>query len=103
MAKIVLIILLMAGFLISPVHAEKPKAKNCHDPSVRAHWDTLVAKNPEDMELQTLHALWLGLCMKIDREELPYEEAWDIFERAKGTMIQKRQEEKTKGKRKVVL
>ena len=44
------------------------------------------------MELQTLHALWLGLCQKADREEIASAQATDIFEQARNTLVQQRQE-----------
>jgi len=103
MAKIVLMILLVVGCLVSPLSAEKTKTKNCHSPSVLTHWDAMVSKSPGDMELQTLHALWIGLCVKVDREEIPYDEAWGIFERARSAMILRREKENAKRKEEVVL
>ena len=51
-----------------------------------------MAKHPEDIELQTLHALWLGLCQKVERGEVTAAQAIDIFEKARQTLVQQRQE-----------
>ena len=42
----------------------------CEDEGTRRDWEARTTNNPDDIDLQTLHALWLGLCVKIQREDL---------------------------------
>ncbi|MFH1488252.1 MAG: hypothetical protein ABII06_05065 [Pseudomonadota bacterium] len=37
------------------------------DPEWWKKWETLIAKNPDDQDLQTIHALRVGLCMKVSQ------------------------------------
>ena len=62
----------------------------CHDEKSWKEWDTIIEKNPNDMEVQTLHALRIGLCVKVDRGEITLERATEIFESAREAIIQKR-------------
>ena len=65
----------------------------CHDKESWNEWDALVQKNPNDNEVQALHALRIGLCAKVDRGEITLEQATDIFESAREAIIQKRKED----------
>jgi hypothetical protein len=82
-------------FLILVVHsASIAKSENyCHDQESWKEWDAIIEKNPNDMEVQTLHALRIGLCMKVDRGEITLEQATEIFESAREAIIQKRKED----------
>jgi len=68
--------------------------ETCRDEASRADWDTRVAQHPTDAELQTLHALWLGLCVKVERGDMDLEEASTIFEKVRGTLVRNRLEER---------
>jgi hypothetical protein len=68
-------------------------SNNCHDPASWADWEERVAKHPQDQELHLLHALWMGLCVKVEKGDIPFAEAIDIFENARETLIQQRQEQ----------
>ena len=74
----------------------------CDDPEAAAKWDKLVAEHPQDWDLQALHALWLGLCLKVKRGDIPFDKAVILFERARETLIRKRQEENKKAEEKGV-
>ena len=65
----------------------------CHDEKSWKEWDALVEKNPNDMEVQALHALRIGLCAKVDRGGITLEQATEIFESAREAIIQKRKED----------
>ena len=60
-------------------------------------WDELLFDSPNDMELHTLHALRIGLCVKVDRRQITVEQATDIFESARETIIKKRDEDNKQG------
>ena len=85
--------LLVSLFPLSP-SAQDPPTNHCQDPASWADWDTRVAQHPTDAELQTLHALWLGLCVKVERGDMALEEATTIFEKVRGTLVRNRLEER---------
>ena len=62
----------------------------CHDEKSWKEWDALVEKNPNDMEVQALHALRIGLCTKFDKGQITLEQATQIFESAREAIIEKR-------------
>ena len=64
----------------------------CHDKESWKEWDALIEKNPNDMEVQALHALRIGLCVKVDKGGITLEQATEIFESAREAIIQKRKE-----------
>jgi len=66
----------------------------CHDPEAEAQWQALLAKHPKDMELQALHALRIGICMKVDQGMLTLDEGTQIFERARAALIGQWEDEK---------
>jgi len=67
------------------------ESKNyCHDKESWKEWDALVEKNPNDSEVQALHALRIGLCVKVDRGEITLEKATEIFESAREAIVEKR-------------
>lgn len=62
----------------------------CLDKQSWEEWDNLVAKYPGDMDIQTLHALRLGLCVKVERGDLSAQQATDIFENHRDAIIEKK-------------
>ena len=81
----------LAFVFCSLVYAESENY--CHDEKSWKEWDALVEKNPNDMEVQALHALRIGLCAKVDRGQITLEQAMNIFESAREAIIQKRKED----------
>ncbi len=65
----------------------------CHDQESWKEWDALVERNPNDIEVQALHALRIGLCVKVDKGEITLDKATQIFESAREAIIQKRKED----------
>ncbi len=62
----------------------------CHDKESWKEWDALVEKKPNDTEVQALHALRIGLCVKVDRGGITLDQATEIFESAREAIIEKR-------------
>ena len=85
-----IILLLVLVFNNSPAAESE---NYCHDQKSWQEWDALVEKNPNDMEVQALHALRIGLCTKVDRGQITIEQATEIFESAREAIIQKRKED----------
>ena len=75
----------------------------CHDIESWKEWGALVAKNPNDTEVQALHALRIGLCVKVDRGGITLEQATEIFESAREAIIENRRvdEHREKGRQKL--
>ena len=86
-------LILVCSFLLFPTISLAEPDNYCHDKESWKEWDALVSDNPNDMELQPLHALRIGLCVKVDRGQITVEQATDIFESAREKIIQKRNED----------
>ena len=72
--------------------AEEPE-NYCKHKEAWSEWDALVAKCPDDMDLQMLHALRIGLCLKIEQGSIAFDMATDLFNRDHDMVIKKRQAE----------
>lgn len=59
----------------------------CNDKQSWKEWSELVAKYPHDMELQTLHAIRIGLCKKIEEKTISFETAKKIFNQLHDSVI----------------
>ncbi len=53
-------------FFITATPSFSETENYCHDRTAAGEWEALVKKNPNDLELQRLHALRLGICEKIE-------------------------------------
>jgi hypothetical protein len=91
MFRTVLLLFFMLCLAFPTLAAEAPN--NCHKQQAWADWQARISKHPEDKELQVLHALWLGLCVKVERGDLAFDEASAMFEQTRRTLIQQRQKE----------
>lgn len=78
-------------------------ANYCHDNKSWKEWDALVEKNPNDTEVQALHALRIGLCVKVDKGGITLERATEIFESAREAIIQKRKDDQKREQNKQKL
>jgi len=65
----------------------------CSDPESWGEWEELVEKYPNDSDIQTLHALRIGLCLKVERGDLTVEQGTDIFEKARKIILEKKKAE----------
>ncbi|MGE0824039.1 MAG: hypothetical protein AB7G75_14535 [Candidatus Binatia bacterium] len=83
---------LLSLLLSIPVHAFENEPTYCDDPAVWADWETKAEQQAKDLDFQTLHALWIGLCAKVKSGALTTDDADAVFERARGILIQQRRE-----------
>ena len=92
-------IILLLGLVFSSSLAYTEEQENyCLDKESWKEWEALVQKYPNDEDVQTLHALRLGLCFKIEQGSITFELASDIFNRAHEMIIQmKKSERERKG------
>lgn len=65
----------------------------CNDPNSWKEWDELLQKYPDDLDVQALHALRIGLCGKVERGDLTVEQAREIFERAREAIVERKKAE----------
>ena len=70
----------------------------CKDPESWKQWDALIQKYPDDLDIQVLHALRLGLCAKIERGDITVEDSITIFESAREAILEKKKREAKKQK-----
>jgi hypothetical protein len=84
-----------------PLTVEEPTtAENaCHDAASWQAWQDLLAQTPQDMDLHTLHALRLGLCVKVARGDLQVDEATTIFEDARQALLAQRRAQRVQDER----
>jgi len=95
--KTVFIILFLVFIYTNSLYADPENY--CRDQESWEEWDTIIEKNPDDMQVQALHALRIGLCVKVDRGEITLDQATEIFEAARETIVEKREvdEQQEKG------
>lgn len=62
----------------------------CTDPDLNLEWELLIKKYPEDMGLHALHALRLGLCIKVERGDISLDDAFRIFEDVKEAFVEEK-------------
>ena len=89
-------LLLVPGLVSATIPSTETTDRTyCEDEGTRRDWEERTTNNPDDSDLQTLHALWLGLCVKIQREGLAVDQATDMFERMRQRLIEQRREQST--------
>ncbi len=71
----------------------------CHDPEKNAEWHALSAKYPHDLNVQTLHALRIGLCEKIDLGQISVPDSIAIFEAMRKTILDRAFEQQVRERR----
>jgi hypothetical protein len=98
----ILILVLFLSFPLAFAAEPIPKAESenyCKDPASWAQWDALIAKYPNDKDVQTLHALRVGLCIKIEQGTITIQDAINLFDRAHKMVIREKLAEQNKGKK----
>jgi len=94
--KIAATILLLAITILCPLLNAEEAENYCKDKQSWEEWDRLVQKYPNDLDVQTLHALRIGLYIKIDRGSITFQQANDIFNRSHEMVIKKKKSEQKK-------
>lgn len=84
--------LLAAVLIILPSLALSNKAAEydnayCHDPAEIKRWQGILENNAGNDNVQALHALWLGLCLKVENRQLTVNRANEIFENARQAVV----------------
>jgi hypothetical protein len=92
MKNTALIIALLLSFACL---AYSDDSKFCNDPPHWEHFNSMVANDPDNIPLQILHALKIGLCIKIDQNSISTQEAIRLFTDMLNTLIDKVDESET--------
>lgn len=61
---------------------------HCQDPLELEKWAKILSDNPKDDAIHALHAMWVGLCVKVDAKHLTTNDAQRIFERARESVVE---------------
>ena len=99
--KTLSIILVLLTTLLScqSLLAQDQPHNYCNDEESWKEWDDLVIKYPDDMDIQALHALRVGLCIKVRNGTISFAMATDIFNRMHEMVIAKKKfESREQGK-----
>jgi hypothetical protein len=91
--------LLVLIFLHLTLQATDPyDTSHCKDPEQLQTWAKVLADNPNDDSIQALHAMWVGLCLKVESKQITTNNANRIFDRAKEMVIDAAREAKKQQK-----
>ena len=93
LASAVALVLMSANAAADPVNI-------CQDESTWRQWTELVRENPGDDQLHMLHALRIGLCIKIEQGSITFDRANELFNRAHESSIEQRRQEEERSRRK---
>ena len=99
--KTVGLILISALVLSYSLEFTEEPTNYCLEKESWKEWDELVQKYPNEEDIQILHALRIGLCTKIERGSITFEQANDMFNRAHDMVIGKKKAEQKKKKPKL--
>ena len=75
--KKVFIISTLFIFLSIPLYADD--STFCYDQNTLEYFESMTKKYPDDIPLQILHGLKIGLCVKIDQNSITESEAINLF------------------------
>lgn len=84
-----LLIFLLSLSLHSVVFASNEYDNSyCKDPVELQKWANMLDKNPDSDAIAALHALWIGLCSKVEVHSLTTSRANKIFENFREALIE---------------
>lgn len=89
--KRIIIVLMLSSLFVFYTLITK-ETSHYDNPKANLGWIALIEKYPDDMPLQTLHALRLGLRMKVERGDINLDEATEVFEKIKKSFIKKKEQ-----------
>ncbi len=89
--KRIIIVLMLSSLFVFYTLITK-ETSHYSNPKAHLEWIALIEKYPGDMSLQTLHALRLGLRMKVERGDINLDEATEVFEKIKKSFIKKKEQ-----------
>ena len=79
MKKLIVLMILLLPTMAS-ANTEEYDSRYCHDPTELQKWQKIVNNNPDSDQIAAIHALWIGLCVKVEAHNLTTNRANRIFE-----------------------
>lgn len=70
-------------------------SRYCKDPAELQKWRNIIEKNPDSDPIGALHALWIGLCAKVEAHEMTTARANGIFESFRSALLEQNQQSQT--------
>lgn len=95
MMKATIPALLLVLLLASATVASEYNADYCHDPTELQNWQQMLTNDPDSEPLAAIHALWIGLCVKVEARQLTTMQANRLFERFRDALIEQIQQQKS--------
>ena len=93
MMKATIPALLLVLFSVSSTGASEYNAEYCHDPVELQKWEQMLTNDPDSEPLAAIHALWIGLCVKVEAQQLTTMQANRLFERFRDALIEQIQQQ----------
>ena len=87
MGRVKTITILTLSILLFSYSLNAEEKNYCNDPDTNMQWEAMAQEHPDDLHIQALHALRLGLCFKVDRGDLTVDQATEIFENMRSALI----------------
>jgi len=100
--KIISTILLLVVCLAGTTIAAEYDTSYCHDPAELQKWEQMLTNNPDSEPLAAIHALWIGLCVKVEARQLTTIQANRIFERFRNGLLDLIQQQHTAHGRQII-
>lgn len=80
MRYMVVMILMLVPLIASAATTDVYDNKYCKDPIELQKWQKMLNNNPDSDAIAALHALWVGLCLKVETRNITTIRANKIFE-----------------------
>ena len=96
MKKLIIISILLL-FSCHPLYADD--STFCDDPQKWEYFESMSKKYPDDIPVQILHALKIGLCVKIAQNSISIPEAINLYNDMIDTVANKRGDEEEEKKK----
>ena len=85
--KKLLILMILLLPVTSFASTDEYDSRYCHDPAELQKWQSIVNKNPDSDPIAAIHALWIGLCAKVEAHTLTTIRANRIFENFRSALL----------------
>ena len=99
--KVLIISLALAAFLAAASSAGEYDASYCHDPVELLKWEQMLNNDPDSEHLAAIHALWIGLCVKVEAKQLTTNQANKLFDLFRDALVEQieQQQSESSGKK----
>jgi hypothetical protein len=86
--KTLMFCLLLTIFFPSLCIANDYNTDYCHDPAELQKWEEMLTNDPDSEPLAAIHALWIGLCVKVEARQLTTTQANRVFEQFRDALVE---------------